>query len=64
MSVPLIFMMISNHYPTIYGNDMSWAVVAIVIALGWGATKLLYNKSGTSAPAQYGAPAKADVKAA
>jgi uncharacterized membrane protein len=53
MSVPLIFFMISNHYPTVYGSDLKWAFAAGFIALGWGATKLMFNKSGTAAPAQF-----------
>ena len=53
MSVPLIFFMVSNHFPTIYGHDLRWAFAALFIALGWGATKLMFNKSGTPAPAQF-----------
>jgi uncharacterized membrane protein len=53
MSVPLLFFMISNHFPTVYGNDLPWAIAAVFIALGWGMTKLMFNKSGTSAPAQF-----------
>ena len=55
MSVPLIFLMISNHYPTmVYGlsNDkmMVPGVVAAFVAVGWIITKLMFNKSGTKAP--------------
>ena len=57
MSVPLIFFMISNHYPTIYGDDLRWVYAGVFIAIGWGITNLLYAKSGTPAPAQY-EPAK------
>jgi uncharacterized membrane protein len=53
MSVPLIFTMISNHYPTIYGNEYGWAILMILIAIGWGVTKFLYNKSASAAPAQF-----------
>jgi uncharacterized membrane protein len=53
MSVPLIFFMISNHFPTIYGSDLRWAFAAAFIALGWGTTKFLYNKSGTPATAAF-----------
>ena len=53
MSVPLIFFMISNHYPTTYGNDFGFALVAGFIAVGWGVTKFLYNKSASDAPKSF-----------
>ena len=54
MSVPLVFTMISNHYPTIYGWEHSWLILAGILALGFAVTKLLYLKSAGTAPAQYG----------
>jgi uncharacterized membrane protein len=59
MSVPLTFTMISNHYPTIYGADGAWLVLAAIVALGFALTKLLYLKSASPTPALYGAPAPA-----
>jgi uncharacterized membrane protein len=58
MSVPLIFLMISNHYPTmVYGtsNDkmMVPGMVAAFVAVGWGLTKFFFNKSASKAPSQY-----------
>lgn len=50
MSVPLIFLMVSNHYPQLYGSDLAWAYVAAFVAVGWGVTKWLYGKSGSEAP--------------
>ena len=42
MVVPLVFVMISNHYPTIsYGNDYSWAILGGVILAGWTAAKII-----------------------
>jgi uncharacterized membrane protein len=52
MSVPLAFTMVSNHFPTIYGSEYGWAILAILVLIGWGATKLLYNKAASPAPAQ------------
>lgn len=46
MSVPLIFTMISNHYPTMYGNQYRDACLAGVMAIGFFATWLLYKKAG------------------
>jgi uncharacterized membrane protein len=59
MSVPLVFTMVSNHYPTIYGWEGSWLILAATLALGFALTKLLYLKSAGAAPALYGAPAPA-----
>lgn len=46
MSVPLIFTMISNHYPTMYAQEYRDICLAAVIALGFFAVWLLYKKSG------------------
>jgi len=53
MSVPLIFFMVSNHFPTVYGSDYAWIGVLIFVLVGWGVTKFLYSKSATPAPAQF-----------
>jgi len=53
MSVPLILFMLSSHFPTVYGNDMRWIIAPVIVAVGWGMTKLMYNKSGSAAPAQF-----------
>ena len=53
MSVPLIFFMVSNHFPTVYGNDYAWIIAVVFVIVGWGIAKFLYNKSATPAPAQY-----------
>lgn len=42
MSVPIIFIMISNHFPTIsYGHEYNWVVLSTLILLGFGAARLL-----------------------
>jgi uncharacterized membrane protein len=56
MSVPLVFTMISNHYPSIWGSKYSWLILAATLAVGFAVTKLLYLKSSGAAPALYGAP--------
>lgn len=45
MSVPLIFMMISNHYPTMYSTPYRDICLAGVIALGFFAVWLMYKKA-------------------
>lgn len=42
MSVPLIFVMLSSHYPTItYGNDHNIIILGALILLGWGGAHLM-----------------------
>jgi uncharacterized membrane protein len=53
LSVPLIFIMVSNHYPTLLGSENNWGILACIIALGWVVTFLLYKKSGSDATKQF-----------
>jgi uncharacterized membrane protein len=40
--VPVVFIMISNHFPTItYGYKYNWVVLSLLILGGWGAAKVL-----------------------
>ncbi len=42
LAVPVVFIMISNHYPvTSYGDSWNWAILASLILVGWGAAKLI-----------------------
>ena len=34
LTLPVIFLMISNHYPMTFGHPWNWAVVAFVLAIG------------------------------
>jgi uncharacterized membrane protein len=34
LTLPVVFLMISNHYPLIYGTRFNWVIAAIVLALG------------------------------
>ena len=59
MSVPLVFFMVSNHYPGLYGEDVSardiaWIIAAAIVLVGWLATKFLYTKSGSGATTNIG----------
>lgn len=45
MSVPLIFTMISNHYPTMYGQEFRDLCLVGVFVLGFIAVRLIYGKS-------------------
>ena len=40
--VPVVFIMISNHFPGVtYGERYNWAILAVLILLGWGAAKFI-----------------------
>jgi uncharacterized membrane protein len=42
LAVPVVFLMLSNHYPVAtYGNRYAWPVLMVLIVLGWGAAKLV-----------------------
>jgi uncharacterized membrane protein len=42
MVVPVVFLMVSNHFPTAtYGNRYNWVILAVLILAGWGAAKLI-----------------------
>ncbi|HVF44827.1 MAG TPA: urate hydroxylase PuuD [Pyrinomonadaceae bacterium] len=42
MVVPVVFTMISNHYPTsTYGRDYNWVVLSALVLVGWVAAKLI-----------------------
>lgn len=42
MVVPLVFTMISNHYPVAtYGDRYNWARLSALVLLGWAAAKLI-----------------------
>jgi len=42
LSVPLLFLMISSHFPTqSYGHRWSWAMLGGFVLLGWGARRLM-----------------------
>ena len=42
MAVPVVFIMISNHFPVAtYGNRYGWEILVALILLGWAAAKLI-----------------------
>lgn len=52
LSIPLIFIMVSNHFPVrTYAHDYNWLVLAVLIAVGFLAAKLLlFMKPKLAAP--------------
>jgi uncharacterized membrane protein len=42
MAVPVVFLMISNHYPVAtYGNTYSWGVLVALVVTGWAAALVI-----------------------
>jgi uncharacterized membrane protein len=42
MAVPVVFLMISNHFPGVsYGDRYNWIILAILVLLGWIAAKFI-----------------------
>ena len=42
MAVPVVFIMISNHFPVAtYGNRYAWEVLVALVLIGWGAAKII-----------------------
>ncbi len=42
MVVPVVFIMLSNHFPTAsYGNRYNWQILSALVLAGWGAAKLI-----------------------
>jgi uncharacterized membrane protein len=42
MAVPVVFIMISNHFPVAtYGNKYGWEILVVLVLLGWGAAKVI-----------------------
>ena len=42
MAVPVVFIMISNHYPGVtYGDRYNWIILSILVLVGWIAAKFI-----------------------
>jgi uncharacterized membrane protein len=45
MVVPVVFIMISNHFPVAtYGNEYNAIVLAVLVLVGWGAAAIIRNR--------------------
>lgn len=41
MAVPVVFLMISHHFPTTYGDRYNWVVLSAMVLAGWVAAKFI-----------------------
>jgi uncharacterized membrane protein len=56
--VPLVFIMISNHYASIsFGSDYGWAVLGGILLAGWIAAKVIRDGGFSGAKKEGGPPA-------
>jgi uncharacterized membrane protein len=43
--LPVVFIMISNHFPVAtYGNQYNWAILSILVLVGWGVAKIIRTR--------------------
>ena len=59
MHFPIVFLMISNHYPTLYAHPRRDIVLLLVVALGALARQVFYDGAATSAVVRGGIAAVA-----
>jgi uncharacterized membrane protein len=42
MAVPVVFIMISNHFPGVtYGDRYNWIILSVLVLVGWIAAKFI-----------------------
>jgi uncharacterized membrane protein len=42
MVVPVVFIMISNHFPGVtYGEHYNWIILSVLVLVGWTAAKFI-----------------------
>ena len=39
--IPVVFLMISNHYPGTYGSPHNWIILSVLVLIGWIAAKII-----------------------
>jgi uncharacterized membrane protein len=49
ITLPVLLMMISNHFPALYGHRHAWIIMALVFVFGAG-VKLFMNEKGKTPP--------------
>jgi len=46
MTLPVLFIMLSNHFPAIYGNALGWLALVLLIVAGAAARQVMIGKTG------------------
>lgn len=52
MSIPLLFLMVSNHYPTVFAMDYAWATAVGFVIAGFGIAMWLFKLSASPSTTQ------------
>ena len=40
--LPVVFIMLSNHFPvSTYGHQYNWVILAVLVLVGWGVAKVI-----------------------
>lgn len=52
LTLPVVFLMLSNHYPTSFGTQYSWVIVALVLVVG-GLVRHYFNTHHAGKPAPW-----------
>ena len=52
-SVPLTLLMVSNHYPLVYGQSNAWLIAMLLVLVGWGGAWWMFKRSGSAAAAKF-----------
>lgn len=50
LSLPVVFVMVSNHFATTYGHEQGWLVLGLLVGAGMGVRRLM-NTQNAGAPA-------------
>lgn len=50
-TLPVLFTMLSNHFPSLYGNRAPWAVLGLLFVFGFGLKYAMNKRTSTPAPA-------------
>jgi len=53
MSLPLLFLMVSNHYPTMYGSAYGWLCAMGMVVVGFLVGMYLYKQSGAPSTTKF-----------
>ena len=54
LSVPVVFLMVSNHFPLVYGHANNWLILSLLVFAGAVAGKALFGRDPSRRPCPLG----------
>ena len=54
LTLPVLFTMLSNHLPGLYGHPQAWLVLALVVVFAAGVKEVMNRRAGTPLPVALG----------